>query len=327
MGRLRPGSDIPNDHVSPSPIRTPSRRVPTLPRGNSPGRLRWITGQRTTSGRAAHLEATRWADRSRSRSAWVTSSRRSRPRPAVPIASSCATTATSAGRPPASARSRRPADGSAFRSTSWSVPCAGGFVYSERELAVMRRDIEAAKALGASGVVLGILDEQGCVDRDRTARCRQRWHGRCPSPSTGRSIRPATRSRHSTRLLEVRRRPRPEFRRAVDGEGGLRDAPRAGGTVGRPAGRHGRGAVAVDQIGEVIARSRRPRDPPESAACRPDESWSLDPRPPGPGHRRGGPPARRGIQRLTSVRRLAWAGCRSMAQKTAFTSKAGTAAA
>jgi copper homeostasis protein len=47
-------------------------------------------------------------------------------------------------------------------------PRAGGFVYSERELAVMRRDIEAAKALGAAGVVLGFLDSEGRVDRDRT---------------------------------------------------------------------------------------------------------------------------------------------------------------
>src|SRR6478752_9663872 len=34
-------------------------------------------------------------------------------------------------------------------------PRAGDFVYSEPELAVMRRDMEAAKALGAGGVVLG----------------------------------------------------------------------------------------------------------------------------------------------------------------------------
>jgi copper homeostasis protein len=48
-------------------------------------------------------------------------------------------------------------------------PRAGDFVYAERELAVMRRDIEAAKALGAAGIVLGVLDEQGDVDRDPTA--------------------------------------------------------------------------------------------------------------------------------------------------------------
>jgi copper homeostasis protein len=48
-------------------------------------------------------------------------------------------------------------------------PRAGGFVYSERELSVMRRDIEAAKALGAAGVVLGVLDTARRVDRDLTA--------------------------------------------------------------------------------------------------------------------------------------------------------------
>lgn len=48
-------------------------------------------------------------------------------------------------------------------------PRAGGFVYSERELAVMRRDIEAAKALGAAGVVLGVLDDEGRINRQQTA--------------------------------------------------------------------------------------------------------------------------------------------------------------
>jgi copper homeostasis protein len=48
-------------------------------------------------------------------------------------------------------------------------PRAGDFVYGERELAVMRRDIEAAKALGAEGIVLGMLDEHGDIARDPTA--------------------------------------------------------------------------------------------------------------------------------------------------------------
>jgi len=47
-------------------------------------------------------------------------------------------------------------------------PRGGGFVYSESELAVMRRDISAVKALGADGVVLGILNPDATVDRVRT---------------------------------------------------------------------------------------------------------------------------------------------------------------
>ena len=36
-------------------------------------------------------------------------------------------------------------------------PRGGGFVYSEPELDVMRRDIVAARGLGADGVVIGAL--------------------------------------------------------------------------------------------------------------------------------------------------------------------------
>ncbi len=48
-------------------------------------------------------------------------------------------------------------------------PRAGHFDYTERERAVMRRDIEAAKALGAAGIVVGILDAQGDVALDPLA--------------------------------------------------------------------------------------------------------------------------------------------------------------
>src|SRR4051794_28654989 len=48
-------------------------------------------------------------------------------------------------------------------------PRAGDFVYSACELAVMRHDIEAAKALGAAGIVLGVLNGERTIDRDQTA--------------------------------------------------------------------------------------------------------------------------------------------------------------
>src|SRR5262249_43828943 len=49
-------------------------------------------------------------------------------------------------------------------------PRGGDFLYSEDELAVIAHDIATAKALGAAGVVLGLLGADGTVDRDRTGR-------------------------------------------------------------------------------------------------------------------------------------------------------------
>ncbi len=49
-------------------------------------------------------------------------------------------------------------------------PRGGDFLYSDDEFEIMKRDIVAAKQLGAHGVVLGILKEDGRVDVDRT-RC------------------------------------------------------------------------------------------------------------------------------------------------------------
>jgi copper homeostasis protein len=46
-------------------------------------------------------------------------------------------------------------------------PRGGGFVYSDDEIAVMRLDIEAAKMLGANGLVVGALTRDGRIDTDR----------------------------------------------------------------------------------------------------------------------------------------------------------------
>jgi len=46
-------------------------------------------------------------------------------------------------------------------------PRAGDFLYSNREFETMRFDIEAAKAAGADGVVIGILDRDGNIDTRR----------------------------------------------------------------------------------------------------------------------------------------------------------------
>jgi copper homeostasis protein len=47
-------------------------------------------------------------------------------------------------------------------------PRGGDFLYSDVEYDVMRRDIAHARALGAHGVVLGLLDRDGAVDVART---------------------------------------------------------------------------------------------------------------------------------------------------------------
>jgi copper homeostasis protein len=47
-------------------------------------------------------------------------------------------------------------------------PRGGDFLYSDEEVAVMRRDIIQAEALGADGIVLGLLKRDGTVDAART---------------------------------------------------------------------------------------------------------------------------------------------------------------
>ncbi len=49
-------------------------------------------------------------------------------------------------------------------------PRGGDFLYSDLEFEIMERDVAIAKDLGADGVVIGILDVDGNVDRIRTAR-------------------------------------------------------------------------------------------------------------------------------------------------------------
>jgi copper homeostasis protein len=49
-------------------------------------------------------------------------------------------------------------------------PRAGDFLPTDSELAAMSHDIQLARDLGTSGVVLGLLRPDGTIDRERTAR-------------------------------------------------------------------------------------------------------------------------------------------------------------
>jgi len=47
-------------------------------------------------------------------------------------------------------------------------PRGGGFVYSDAELEVMVRDVKTARSLGAQGIVIGALDENGKINLTAT---------------------------------------------------------------------------------------------------------------------------------------------------------------
>ncbi len=49
-------------------------------------------------------------------------------------------------------------------------PRGGDFLYSDAEFEVMKEDVEVCKELGCDGVVIGMLNADGTVDKDR---CRQ----------------------------------------------------------------------------------------------------------------------------------------------------------
>ncbi len=49
-------------------------------------------------------------------------------------------------------------------------PRGGNFCYGEDEIKIMKADILQCKALGCDGVVLGILDSSGNVDKEKCAR-------------------------------------------------------------------------------------------------------------------------------------------------------------
>lgn len=159
-------------------------------------------------------------------------------------------------------------------------PRPGGFVYSERELAVMRRDIEAARALGAAGVVLGVLDAGRRIDRECAARLIESarpmsvtFHKAFDEVPDSLEAIEALMTLGADRVLTSGGRPT-----AMEGCGNLRRiVDRAAGRVAVMAG----GRLAMDHLRAVIRESGVREVHLGSAACRPvaaDES-----RHPGPG--------------------------------------------
>jgi copper homeostasis protein len=53
-------------------------------------------------------------------------------------------------------------------------PRAGGYCYAADEFSAIESTIDAAKAAGAAGIAVGVLDALRCIDRERTARLVER---------------------------------------------------------------------------------------------------------------------------------------------------------
>jgi len=60
-------------------------------------------------------------------------------------------------------------------------PRAGNFCYSKHEIEIMHREIDIAAEIGLNGIVLGVLDSEKKVDRERTRALVQHAH---PLPVT-----------------------------------------------------------------------------------------------------------------------------------------------
>lgn len=52
-------------------------------------------------------------------------------------------------------------------------PRPGGFIYDQDEMEIILRDIRESKDIGAHGVVVGILDEKGLINKDQISLIRE----------------------------------------------------------------------------------------------------------------------------------------------------------
>ncbi|MCR9174216.1 MAG: copper homeostasis protein CutC [bacterium] len=56
-------------------------------------------------------------------------------------------------------------------------PRPGGFFYDDDEIEIMLRDIRESKAIGAHGVVVGVYNEEGWIDRDALEQMKRHADG------------------------------------------------------------------------------------------------------------------------------------------------------